>query len=97
MLPPLPQAELVLDAVLVSGLEQMPAPGNETDRERLDVNSPDNRRALFDALASLFSIKPSAGWAGAATRQDTRILKFLTPSYRTGVRLRRAPHAVRSS
>ena len=79
--PAFAQADLVLDAVLVSGLEQMPVPGVETGRERLDVNLPSNRDAIWDALASLFNIKPTP--AGQVLRPaKTRILKFLTPSYR---------------
>ena len=79
--PAFAQADLVLDAVLVPGLEQMPAPGVEAARERLAVESPNNRGASWDALANLFNIKPAP--AGQVLRPPkTRIMKFLTPSYR---------------
>ena len=79
--PAFADAQLALDAVLVSGLEAMPAPGVETSRVGLDLDLPEERAALFEELETSFNIKPNP--PGQVLRPPaTRIMKFLTPSYR---------------
>ena len=85
--PSFAEANLRLDAVLVSGLEKMPTPGVETGRERLDIAPSDERAEIFDALASVFTIVIPLGTQPTGAERllrpaKTRILKFLTPSYR---------------
>lgn len=87
--PAFADAELALDAVVLSGLASLPAPGVESMRHRLTIASSPQRAALFAELASVFNIKP--GPATAPRRPAaTQIKKYLTPSYRSSFAFHRS-------
>ncbi|MFY2559935.1 hypothetical protein ACN469_20105 [Corallococcus terminator] len=79
--PAFADAALGLDVVLTSGLEAMPSPGVKTARVTVDLDTPNQRAALFAELEGAFNIKPAPP-ARVLRPPQTQIMKFLTPSYR---------------
>ncbi|WP_043669168.1 hypothetical protein [Streptomyces xylophagus] len=77
---PFADADLTFEAVLVPSLDVLPAVSTPATRSPLNTVQPPRRRALFDALAANFEIRPDT----VETEEEApdRIMKFLPTSYR---------------
>ena len=78
--PPFAQAALVLNALLIPGLQRLPRPEDVTAQVPLNLTAPVNAQSLFQALADSFPIDPNPPPA-VPPSIFTHIKKYLPPSY----------------
>jgi len=77
------QAQLKLNALLISSLERLPAPADVTATLPLAIVPPANAQALFQELADSVEFDPAPPPVTSVDLNQTRFKKLLMPSYQS--------------
>lgn len=83
--PAFAKAKLVLNAMLIPGLERLPDPADVKASRPLNAVTPTNLEVLYRELAKGLTVSPITASTPKPQprRKDTRFKKFLPPSYRS--------------
>jgi hypothetical protein len=80
-LPSFADAQLVLSAKLIGGSMSLPTAATVDEAQRLQIQTPADMSAVYQAFATHFGVDPTAPQPYVAA-VNTRFLKMLMPSYR---------------